>query len=51
MSISEFSIVTEIYVRKRHSCDLDEQTDRQMCLLGVCTYVLVMLEVVNLARN
>ena len=28
----------------------DEQTDRWMCLC-VCSYVLVMLEVVNLARN
>ena len=24
---------------------------RQTCLLGVCTYVLLTLEVVNLARN
>ena len=29
----------------------DEQTDRWTCLLGVCLYVLVTLEVVNLARN
>ena len=36
---------------KRHSSDPDEQMVRQMCLLGVCSYVLVMLEVDNLAWN
>ena len=35
--------------RCRH--DPDEQMDRWMCSLGVCSYVLEMLEVVNLARN
>ena len=39
------------FVRKRHSSNLDEQTDRWMCSLGVCSYVLVMLEVDNLARD
>ena len=29
----------------------DEQTDRWTCSLGVCSYVLVTLEVVNLTRN
>ena len=27
------------------------QTDGQTCLLGVCLYVLEMLDMVNLARN
>ena len=35
----------------RSSSDPDEQTDLQMCSLGVCLYVLVMVEVDNLARN
>ena len=38
-------------VRKRHSSDPDEQMDRWMCSLGVCLYVLVVLEVDNLARD
>ena len=28
-----------------------QRTDGRMCLLGVCSYVLEMLDVVNLARN
>ena len=36
---------------RRRSSNPDEQMDRWMCLLGVCSYVLETLEVVNLARN
>ena len=36
---------------RRCSSNPDEQTDRWTCSLGVCLYILVMLEVVNLARN
>ena len=36
---------------RRHSSDPGEQTDRRTCSIGACSYVLVMLEVVNLARN
>ena len=36
---------------RRCSSDLDKQMDRRMCSLGVRSNVLVMLEVVNLARN
>ena len=36
---------------RRRSSDPDKHMDRQTCLLGVRLYVLVMVEVVNLARN
>ena len=46
----EIASIWPLFVRRRSS-DPDEQMNRQTCLLGVCLYVLVMLEVVNLARN
>ena len=51
-SICQLALVSvETSDVRRCSSDLDKQTDRWTCLLGVCSYVLVMLEVVNLARN
>ena len=34
-----------------YSSDLDKQTHRRMCSVGVGSYVLVTLEVDNLARD
>ena len=36
---------------RRRSSNPDGRTDGQTCSLGVCSYVLETLEVVNLARN
>ena len=48
---SNFQLTLASVETSRCSSDPDKQMDRWTCLLGVCSYVLVTLEVVNQARN